>query len=553
LDFQFRTRIDGDQLLQAFDYAAQVIADHRDQLNAMNVFPVPDGDTGTNMSITVKSAVEAAHRHVPAANRTVDRIASSAAMGALMGARGNSGVILSQILRGFAVALEGRTWLDAGDTVLALEGATRSAYKAVIEPVEGTMLTVIGDASRAAHTASRSSANVLDIFDAAARGAAESLAHTPDLLDVLSRAHVVDAGGQGVAYILRAISNHLRGDLSEIQIGDANPIPNWSGLDGAPTDGHFDDTGYCTNFVIFGVGIDLDGVRSGFKEIGSSVVVVGDESLLKIHIHTERPDQALELALRFGSLDRVSIDNMDRQIDEIAAHGVAQSSPAVLESEIAGKHAVISFAAGPGLARALLSLGATTVLPVSDESAPAKDVLLRAIETAKAAKVLLIPTSPTILDTCTEVRALSGKSVGIAPSMSFAAAMTTLSAMSLTAELETNVHRASSVVEQVLGVEIATATEDGVVDGIQFDDGEVLGFVNGTLKAAHSDLESVLGAVLGELGPIDPDICTIFVGREVPSVESDSVNQTIEQHFPDAEIELIEGGQAYYRYIIAIE
>jgi dihydroxyacetone kinase-like predicted kinase len=283
-------------------------------------------------------------------------------------------------------------------------------------------------------------------------------------------------------------------------------------------------------------------------------VVVGDESLLKVHIHTERPDQALELALRFGSLDRVSIDNMDRQIEEIAAHVAAEASPSVLESEIAGRHAVISFAAGPGLARALLSLGATTVLPVNDDAnAVKKDQVLRAVESAKAADVLLIPTSKVLLDTCNEVQRLSGKSVGIAPSTSFAAAITALSAMSLTAALETNVDRVTSVLERVLGVEIATASEDGEVDGVGFRAGEVLGLVNGTLRAANSELEPLLGAVLDSLSAVEPDICTIFVGREVPNIESDSVREIFAEHFPDAEIEVIEGGQAYYRYIIAIE
>jgi hypothetical protein len=250
----------------------------------------------------------------------------------------------------------------------------------------------------------------------------------------------------------------------------------------------------------------------------------------------------------------VSIDNMDRQIEEIAAHVVAQSSPTVLESEIAGQHAVISFAAGPGLARALLSLGASTVLPVKDDSNSVKqDQVLRAIESEKAADVLLIPTSTVLLDTCNEVQRLSGKSIAIAPSTSFAAAITALSAMSLTAELETNLNRVTSVLKDALGVEIATATEDGSVDGVQFDAGDVFGFVNGTLRAADSELESVLAAVLGGLGAVEPDICTIFVGREVPNVESDSVREIFTEHFPDAEIEMIEGGQAYYRYIIAIE
>jgi DAK2 domain fusion protein YloV len=551
--------ISGPELLAGFAHAAQVIADHREQLNALNVFPVPDGDTGTNMSLTMKSAIEAVHPDDHRSPHTAENVASQVAFGSLMGARGNSGVILSQILRGFSTAIEGRAELDASGIAGALEQATEVAYKAVANPVEGTMLSVIGDAARAARKALETSGDAVEILVAAADGAEEGLAHTPEALEVLRQAHVVDAGGQGVVYILRAIANSIRGDFSEIQIGEREPLPALANLPaGIETDAHFfGEPGYCTNFMVVGVHIDVDAFREKLSNVGTSVVVVGDQYLVKVHVHTNRPDEVLGMGLSLGALDRISIDNMERQVSDIADSLAWQQEPPEPEpfvtGQIEGEHAVVSVGDGQGFVDILLTMGASAVVLQRDEAKPSTEELLNAVNASPTDDVLLLPNASETIAAAEIVADLSGKHVVIVPSTSVIAGIEALSAMNPSADIETNAKQMSEALAKVRYAEIATASRDAEVDGIAVKAGDFLFFANGPLTASGATLPEILESGLAGFVEEQPEVIAVFTGRVADPEQTAILEETIMMNFPDAELEVVSGGQSFYQYIISFE
>lgn len=309
----------GTELRDAFTFAGTLIDHHRDHINALNVFPVPDGDTGTNMALTIHGALESLEDLDPDA--TASDVASKLAYGALMGARGNSGVILSQIFRGFSNGLGNSREIDGRDLARAIDAARETAYKAVMRPVEGTMLTVIRGAAEAASAASESQAGIVNILTAAHQGSQRALDGTPDQLDILRQAGVVDAGGQGVVYILEALLRSATGD-TDIAPGDVpnEPIGGDMAFLDMVDETHGEDAfGYCTNFMVFGDAIDAERSRDEIAEMGQSAVIVGDETMLKVHIHTTNPGEVLAYAVQLGDLDQIKIDNMSRQTETLSS------------------------------------------------------------------------------------------------------------------------------------------------------------------------------------------------------------------------------------------
>jgi DAK2 domain fusion protein YloV len=544
--------IDGAELRGAYIRANRVVADHRDQLNALNVFPVPDGDTGTNMTLTMRSAIDAVEKLTGHPLRA-DRVASSFAFGALMGARGNSGVILSQILRGFSTAIEGKPSLTGEDIARGFDGAAEAAYKAVLNPVEGTMLTVIADASKAAIASLDTSGSAIDVLLAAADGAEASLLRTPEHLEVLRKANVVDSGGQGVAYILRAIANHLSGDTSVIQIGAHQPVPDLAAID-ADEPAHLEESGYCTNFIVTGATDDPGDLRVAFEPIGSSIVVVGDERALRVHLHTEHPDRALAIALEYGQIDAVSIQNMDIQIRDRHAESAEGSQATIHDGEITGTHAIVAVSNGPGFTQVLLSLGATSVVEVLGEAKPSTEEILRAVESAGSDDVIILPNSADTLASASIVTGLTDKRVEIVASESFVAGLQALSAVKHNATLAANAEAMTDALAGARHVEIARAAKDADLDGVAVREGDWVFIADGRVTHAATDLELVATAGFSGLDGVDQaEIATIFLGKDAAETFTSTVRAAIATAFQDIEIEEIDGGQAFYPYIVGFE
>ena len=372
---------DGADLLDAFTIASDLLSTNRTAIDAMNVFPVPDGDTGINMSLTMATAVAEARAHYEF-EPSVGSVARWIAHGALLGAQGNSGVILSQICRGFASEVDGLRTLDGPGMARGFRGATTAAYEAVLQPVEGTMLTVIRMAAEAASAPTAQDPSLAAVLEAAVAAARHALIETPTMLETLRCAGVVDAGGQGVVLVLQGLLSQATGTA---------PAGDGIVLGGIPSvalvsDNH-DSFGYCTNFLVTGERIPVEQVRAELGLMGQSAVIVGDAKLVKVHIHTELPGQALDCAGRWGTLSQIKIDDMNEQVTNFAA-GIAPVSNSMADSI-----AILAVANGPGIAGAFQSFGVSQVIEGGRLMSPGMDELLRAINADSGTAIILLPNS----------------------------------------------------------------------------------------------------------------------------------------------------------------
>lgn len=500
----------GEQLLEAFTFASRLLAHHRDRVNALNVFPIPDGDTGTNMALTMNASLDIATK--ANATETVGHLADRFAYGALMGARGNSGVILSQIWRGFANGLEGCATMTGEDLGTALEAASDKAYKAVMRPVEGTMLTVIRVAAESAKAAATPGSSVSNVLEAALNGAREALEQTPTMLDILRQAGVVDAGGQGVVHLLDGMYRYALGnttideDSSSDQIGaEMDFLDNVAELHGE------DAFGYCTNFMVFGEGIDFESARETLNDMGQSMVAVGDDTVVKVHIHTENPGEVLAYALSLGYLDQIKIDNMTLQTEELKGQREHARSDAEAESDrpswagsdlpqdVHGDTGIIAVAAGKGLANALTSMGANLIVMGGQTMNPSTEELFQAVEAMPCQQVIILPNNKNIILAAQQVKDLTEKDVRVVPSRSMPQGLTALGAFGFDQNLDDNVAAMTESLGDVISVEITIAVRDVELNGVNVHQGQLIGLVDGDLVAAGSDLREIVHKTLGAL------------------------------------------------------
>lgn len=549
-----RTQIwDGRQLGEAFALAAATLEARREFVNGLNVFPVPDGDTGSNMAMTMDSAVRA----IPPETSSVTEVGRHLAHGALMGARGNSGVILSQILRGFASGIVDRDELDGQDLARALRSAQKLAYKAVMRPVEGTMLTVIrGSADRAEATAQRSP-SLTAVLRQAIEGAQAALDSTPQLLDILRQAGVVDAGGQGLVIILEGLERYALGDTT---VGEANLaaiestapfhlVPEFAGT-------HGDDSyGYCTNFMVFGQGLDFERVREEIAAMGQSAVIVGDDTIIKVHIHTERPGQVLDYATGLGSLDQIKIDNMARQTAALAEQRIVVGNAATTPDSkpTPGAIAIVAVAAGDGLAGALRDMGATTVVRGGQTMNPSTEDLLKAVNGTGADRVIILPNNPNVIMTANQAAKWTDREVCVAPTRSVPQGLAALAAFQSGETLDRNVELMTGALSHVVTLELTTAMRDVALNGVQIRQGQMIGLLDDELTAAGDDVASVSCDLFARVGLDAPELITVFAGADATGADIAAIRQAANHAFPDAEIDLADGGQPHYRFVIGIE
>ncbi len=545
----------GRTMRDAFAFATTWLQYHRDRVNALNVFPVPDGDTGTNMALTMTGAMEALEDLPDGA--TAAEVAQKLAYGALMGARGNSGVILSQIFRGFANGIGVASQIDGRDLARALDGARETAYKAVMRPVEGTMLTVIRGAADAAQAASETKPGITDVLRAALDGAEVALEGTPQQLDILRQAGVVDAGGQGVVYILEAL---LRSATGDTELPADVPADGAIGGDMAFLDQveelHGEDAfGYCTNFMVFGEGIDPERERDRIAAMGQSAVIVGDESMLKVHIHVLNPGEVLTYALTLGDLDQIKIDNMSKQTEALSGQrAAATSAPAIDEADrVHGTVGIIAVAAGEGISNALLSLGVTRIVEGGQTMNPSTQELLVAVEESPATELILLPNNKNILMAASQVPELTSKDVRVVPTRSIPAALAALTAFNTDRSLADNVDDMTDAMADIIAVAVTRAVRDVELNGVTVGKGQAIGLINDELRTSGDDDHDIALRTLEEAGLDDPELLTVFVGQGVESDDADRLEAALADRWPDAEIEMHEGGQPHYRYIISAE
>jgi DAK2 domain fusion protein YloV len=548
--------LSGHGLHAALEASATWLERHAEAINALNVFPVPDGDTGLNLSLTLRSAVDAVPNPVPA---TIGEVGLCIARGALMGARGNSGVILAEFLRAAVGCLKDRPEADATLIAEALEAASQAAYQAVERPVEGTVLTVARDVATAARQAAQDSASIVHLFERTHEAAREAVARTPQQLDILRQASVVDAGGEGLRVILEGILRQLRGE--PVDLGPAR-VEMRADLSSLHAEGD-DRYGYCTEVLLQAAELDVADLRAQLHELGTCVVVVGDPNLLKIHVHTPHPGTVLNLATSMGNLVKVKIDNMQLQHEAFSRAGGGDGSAraadtTMLRSPQVSSHArtagttLLAVTIGTGFARLFESLGAIVVEGERTMN-PSVEAILRGIDASQRDEVIVLPNDRNVLMTAEQsARQRPDRTVLILPTENLPRGVAAALALNPDASARENLPRLQAAADRCQVIEMTRAVRSAFLEDVSVGEGALLALLNGRFVATAETYPELASAALDRLPPGAYEIATIYPGAAaLPSVTEELVAQ-IGQRL-GVEVAVQAGGQPHYHYVIAIE
>jgi uncharacterized protein len=553
-------------------YAAQAWLDRRHEIvNALNVFPVPDGDTGTNMLLTMKSACREMSDDP---NQTVAEAAKAAAHGALMGARGNSGVILSQILRGMAKSLAETAVLTGPAFAAALSEGSRVAYKGVNKPVEGTILTVVRESSAAAEVAAKINEDLASVLAETVAVADRTVANTPNLLPVLAQAGKVDSGGKGLFFILEGIYREVAGLSAEAEaVAPVAPAPagprQMKGNRELPALVH----GFDVQFLVEAPNLDVQAIREAITAMGDCPLVEGDETLVKVHVHVPNPGVPLAYAVSLGFVTDVVVENMDdmhlpdmpKGYDPLPPRFETSTMPPAAAPEAEGIRCetdniegpgVIAVARGAGLAKVFRSLGTHCVIPGGQTMNPSTQDLLEAIRRLPVSDVIVLPNNGNILMAASQAQALAqaeGKNVEVVPSKTIPQGISALLALNPHANLSHNAGAMAQAAKHVQTGEVTIAVQNARFDGIDVLTGEIIGLLNDTLTCKGTDPAEVVADLLEQMGAADLEVITLYYGETVTVDQAQALREALSELYPDQEIEVIEGGQPFYHYIISAE
>ena len=538
--------ISGQDLVDMFSAATAWLEKSASDIDALNVFPVPDGDTGTNMLLTMRSTVEEAHQ---ANGNSASAVAQAMAKGALVGARGNSGVILSQIFNGLAQGLADKESVTGNDLVVALQRSSEVAYNGLSNPVEGTILTVIREAAVAAQThANDVSDDVVSIMEATVDAAKESVANTPTLLPVLMESGVVDAGGQGLYTILEGALHYLKGETEQLKLRKpwmiassvpvAAKVPVMMGAEEVPY-------GYCTNFVLKGQGFHPDKLRKRLEKRGQSVIVVGDNSAIRVHIHTLDPGDVMSFVTPMGTLHDINIRNMDEQYRDFLEMQ-KERMPAV-------DTAIVAVVAGAGLSNVFTSLGATAIVPGGQTMNPSTKDLLQAVEAVPSEKVVILPNNKNIVLTAGQVQSLTKKTIEVVPTTTIPQGVAALLAFDYESDLETNAQSMEQAKSAVKTIEVTRAVRSTRLGGLDIKKRQAIGFLDGDLVAVDDKTDTVLNEVLTRVKLDESEVITIYQGADTKPAEAEQVSAAIREQYPQLQVEVVQGGQPHYNYIVSVE
>jgi DAK2 domain fusion protein YloV len=527
---------------------------NRDHVNSLNVFPVPDGDTGTNMLLTMRSAYA---RMEDTPGLPVGKAAEQLAQGALMGARGNSGVILSQIWRGLAAGLSGKEVFNAADLAHALQYASDTAYKGVMRPVEGTILTVIREGAHEAVESARKSEDLRFMLERVLERCQQTLERTPEMLPILRQAEVVDSGGQGLVYILEGMMHYAQGRLalatpSVVEASAPVTLEPVTAQERAAPEGGALEYPYDVQFILMGRNLNVLEVRSRIDAMGDSTVVVGDENTIKVHVHVKDPGQPLSYGISLGHVTDVVVENMQEQMEDIIHAG--QSSVGAVPAAVDPEHVgVVAVASGPGLAGIFRSLGAAYVVNGGQTNNPSTEEIYQAIEQLPTDRVVILPNNKNIFLAAEAARDLSPKQVAVVHSRSIPQGIAAMMSLQPEATLEANVDLMERSLSQVKTGEITRATRTVQLDGVDVKEGSIIGLVDGKLRSSGSHENEVVDDVLEKMEVADCGIVTIYYGADVSIDQAAGLAERIRSQYPDVEVEVVEGGQAHYFYILGTE
>ena len=550
--------INGNTLRDAYLSGANHITNNKQLIDELNVFPVPDGDTGTNMSMTINNAVKELSRLNGA---TVAEVSDTAASAFLRGARGNSGVILSLLFRGFSKGLKGKETMDGKDFVTSLGLGVDAAYKAVMKPTEGTILTVARVAYEKAKAAD--SDDFMTAFDVAFEGAKEALASTPELLPVLKKAGVVDAGGQGFLTVLEGMRSVfadgvvIKSDLQPAKVAEKTEYRNAA----AEYETEITFT-YCTEFIVNKDGEkDARLLRAYLETIGDSAVVVDDDNIIKVHVHTDHPGNAIEKGLTFGSLVNLKIENM-RDQHERAKHDNNQRKEVNTDSKgntyspvkKENKYGFVSVCVGDGIEQLFYDLGVDNLVSGGQTMNPSTDDILRAIELTPAETVFVLPNNKNIIMAAEMAVPLSTRNVIVLPTKTVPMGVSAMVAFDPDADTDTNAVNMKNAAEQVSTGQVTFAARDSDFDGFKIKKGDILAMENGKLSFTEQDFMRATVKLTRSMCKKDTSFVTLYYGESVSEEQAESVRNVLENKLgSDIEITAIRGGQPIYYFIISVE
>ncbi len=544
-------KVNGEHLYYMMSNAANKLELQSEYVNSLNVFPVPDGDTGTNMSMTFRAAVKEIEGMD---NKNIGEVSKKLAKGALMGARGNSGVILSQILRGISKGLEGKEEADASEFANALLEGSKSAYKAVMRPTEGTILTIVRTAGEVAVALKED--NITELMREVCRESKIMLDKTPEMLPALKKAKVVDSGGMGLLIILQGMQEALENGL---KVTTGTPQAVKSSVAKAQRSETMSEEdikfGYCTEFIILGDSNHAEEFKSKVINKGDSLVVVGYEDVIKVHIHTNNPGKVLEEAVKFGELSKIKIDNMREEHREML-EGMYEEAAETEESVAAGefkKYAFISVAMGEGMKNIFKDLGVDYVIEGGQTMNPSTQDMLEAIEKLNTEHIFILPNNKNIIMAANQAAEISDKDIRVIPTKTIPQGITCITMFNPEADVEENTEELKEAMEMVKTTSVTYAVRDTEVDGKEIKEGNILGLVEGKIKEVGEDPYKVAEDLIDSLVDEDSELITIFYGKDCEEEKVDALIEKLEGKYEDLDVQCYKGEQPLYYFIMSVE
>ncbi|KON39505.1 hypothetical protein ADS73_09425 [Lactiplantibacillus plantarum] len=562
------TNLEFGKMVQA---ASQKLNQRAEFINSLNVFPVPDGDTGTNMSLSMASGAKYEREET---STKVGDLASALAKGLLMGARGNSGVILSQIFRGFSKAVADKDSLTANDLAAALAAGAQTAYKAVMKPTEGTILTVIRKAAGAGKEAVKTTDDICEVMDAVVTAAEAALKSTPDLLPVLKQVGIVDSGGQGLTFVLEAFSDSLSGKVDESQDYVPDDAEMDSMIDAAhhqSVQGQLDPNdikyGYCTEIMVrIGDGklvdhkFDYDTFYDYLAKLGDSLLVINDDEIVKVHVHTEHPGDVMTWGQRFGALIKVKVDNMRLQQETIMEHdkeGEAQAAaePALPSQPQVDMHgyAIISVSSGDGIGKLFKGLGVTDIIAGGQTMNPSTADIVKAVNDSGAKQALVLPNNKNIFLAAEQAAEVADVPVKIIHSQTISQGMTAMLAFNAEADLDDNQAAMEETLSTVVSGQVTHAVRDTTIDGLEIKKDDYMGLVDGKIVITNPDRDTAALDMVKAMLDEDSELVTIIYGKDATKTDADHLAAKVQELDDELEIEIHEGDQPVYPFLVSVE
>lgn len=534
-------------------------------INSLNVFPVPDGDTGTNMSLSFASGAKYVSEST---SSSVGELSQALAKGLLMGARGNSGVILSQVFRGFSKNAAAKTELTPADLADALVAGVQTAYKAVMKPQEGTILTVARKAAEAATKTAKTSDDCVEVMEAAYEAAEAALKTTPDLLPVLKEVGVVDSGGQGLTFVYQGFFDALSGNVRDEQ--EYHPTP--ADMDDMVSAEHHKSVqsqlntediqyGYCTEIMVkLGAGrlgdekFDYDTFRGYLSEIGNSLLVIADDEVVKVHVHTEQPGKVLSYGQKFGSLIKVKVDNMRLQHETILEQDKEAEEEQQAEiNQIAGDYGIIAVASGDGLAQLFHSVGVTQIIQGGQTMNPSTKDIVDAINATGKDKVIVLPNNKNIFLAAEQAADVADANVKVVHTRSITQGLSAMINFNKEADIDENVAAMEEALDDVISGQVTVAVRDTTIDGQEIKKDNYMGIVDGSIKVTDPDRKQATLEMVKAMLDEDSEVITIIYGADADQAEAQAIADEIQSWDEDYEIEIHEGDQPVYPYLISVE